>query len=201
LGTVHHRAVKLVIAAPVLLEEDDVEARGKPEFRLVLVEPDLGGIGFLARFEPLDVVRFAEDDVDPAAVRLPAGQGRLSSVIVIGVIDPEVMLDPEFVLLRSRGRVPLFPEGGDEEVAFTVGPELFKDLFLQRRDDVDDFLFQPFFVRRRKGLLLRALDEGRESRSGEIGEQPKTKERARDSYLYLLYYLSRQEISRNGLFR
>jgi hypothetical protein len=115
----------------------------------------------------LDVVRFSQDDVDSAPVRPPAGQGRLPPEIIVSVVDSPEVLGLELVLRRTRSRVPLPPKGLDEEVAFPVGLQLLEDLFLERRDDVDDLLLQPLLVKGREVLFLIAAVRGVGCQTGE----------------------------------
>ena len=90
LGTVGDRAVEPVLAPAVLPEEDDVEPGRKAEIGLALVEPHLGVVGRGLAFEPLDVVRFAQDDIEPAAVGQPARAGRVAAEIAVGIGETPV---------------------------------------------------------------------------------------------------------------
>ena len=169
-GAVGGGAIEFVIAQPAFLEENDVEARREPVVLLVLVEPDLDRVDPRLVVEPLDVHRLAEDDVDPSPVGHPARHGRGPAVILVGVIDPLVMLGPELVLRGVGIRIAVLPERFDEQVALPVGQELAKDLPLQRRDDIDDLLVQPFFIGGREGDLLGAEVCGENGEGGGRGD-------------------------------
>ena len=67
----------------------------------------------------LDFVRRAEGDVDPAAIRLPAGD--TGGVPLVGIGDAAVVLFLVLVFLGVGGRIAAQPELFDELLAFFVG--------------------------------------------------------------------------------
>jgi len=75
------------------------------------------------------------------------------------------MLVPGLVQRRVGSRIALSPERLDELVAFAVGLELQENVPLERRDDVEDVLVQPFPILFRKLGLLRG-PRGREKETG-----------------------------------
>ena len=161
LGTVGDRAVEPVLAPAVLPEEDDVEPGRKAEIGLALVEPHLGVVGRGLAFEPLDVVRLAQDDIEPAAVGLAARTGRVPAEIAVGVAEAPEMLGLELVLRGPRRRIALLPEGLDEEVPLPVGLELQEDLPLRRSDDGGDLVLEPALIAfRQLGLGVRLAAQG-----------------------------------------
>jgi len=101
-------------------------------------------------FEPADVDRGAQENVNPAAVGRPAGPGRVSPEILVGIRHPRVVLVLEFVGRGSGRGIPLFPERFDEGGSFPIVIEPEKHLALFRSDDVSDVLFQPVPEKRRE---------------------------------------------------
>ena len=177
LGPVADRAVELVLTVSPFFKKDEVEPRREPDVRLVLIEPDLGIIGRGFPFEPLDVPRFSQDDVDAAPVRLPSRARRVPAKVAVGVVDAAVVLGLEFVFRGPGGRVALFPEGLDEEVALPVGLELEEDLAFYGRDDVADLFLEPFPEIFRKLRLLSLLGGGGGRRDEESAEEQDGKDR------------------------
>ena len=143
---VFNRAVERPVPGAFLLEENDIEGVRKAVFSLAVVEPDDDRENLGEVLELVDGVRLAQDDVDPAHGGPPSGPRRFSSEKLVGIGDTAEMLLFEFVLGGVGVRVPLLPEGLDEELPFPVVLEPEKNLFLLGRDDVDDLLVEPFLV-------------------------------------------------------
>jgi hypothetical protein len=76
---------------------------------------------------------------------------------MIGMIDPSVMLCPEFILRAARSWITLNPERFDESVPLPIGFQFEKDLFFQSGDDVADFFFEPFLVSFRKVIFIAGI--------------------------------------------
>ena len=155
-----HRHV--VLAAHRRIDEFDDHVRADP--LEVAIAPLLKGVsGRLAaaffhrplvgaaRGMRLDFVRRSVDDVDSAAIRLPARNAR--RVALVGVGDAPVVLFLELVLHRVRRRVAPQPELLDELLPFLVRAQVLEDLAFFVRDDVDDVFVQPLLVRRHQLLL------------------------------------------------
>ena len=146
LGPVGRRRVEDVVAGPVALEEDDVEARRQAEVRIADVEPDLDRIDAVDVAVGLDVVGRAEEDVDAAAVGLPARQRGRPAEGRVGVVQAAVVLLLELVLGRPGQRVPVLPEGLDEDVPLAVRLELQIDVPFVAGDDIGDLFVEPRLV-------------------------------------------------------
>jgi hypothetical protein len=80
----------------------------------------------------------------------------------------------ELVLRSARSRVPMLPEGLDEDVPFLVRLELLEDLTLFGRDDIADILFEPEAVLLREaGFAFFLIGEERQAyRGGQKEEDP-----------------------------
>src|SRR5246127_3275347 len=102
----------------------------------------------------LDFVGLAENDVDAAAVRLPAWD--TGGEVLVGVSDALVVLFLIFVLFGVGRRIAALPEGFDEVVALFVVGELLEGGALFVGDDVGDVLVEPLLVGLRQ-LVLQGL--------------------------------------------
>src|SRR3954462_879988 len=94
-----------------------------------------------------DFIRLAVDDVDAAAVGLPAGNA--GGVVLVRVGDAFVVFLAIFIFIGVRIRIAPAPEFFDEPFAFFVGFEFLERLPLFIGDDVGDVLVEPVLV----GLL------------------------------------------------
>ena len=97
----------------------------------------------------------APGDVNPPAVRLPAGlAGR---IVLVGVGDATIVLFAEFVLRRILVGVATQPEVLDESVALLVVAERPERLALLVGNDVAHILLQPRLVGPLQFLAYRLL--------------------------------------------
>src|ERR1700761_688230 len=92
----------------------------------------------------IDFVRRAVDDVNSAAVRLPARDTAGKTLIRIG--HAAVMLFLKLVFFGVRTGVAAQPEILDKLLAFLVGLELAEGLTLFVADDPDDVFVDPLLI-------------------------------------------------------
>src|ERR1017187_3303752 len=98
-----------------------------------------GRVGF-------DFIRWAVNDVRPAAIGFPAGDA--GSEALIGVGDAAVVLFFEFILFGIRSWITAQPELFDEALAFSVVRETIERPALLIGDDVGNVDVQPNLVGR-----------------------------------------------------
>src|SRR5579872_1695861 len=68
--------------------------------------------------------------------------------MLVGVGDATIILFPEFVLRTAGMGIAAFPKIRNKRIALLVRGELLERLPLSIRDDVGNFLDQPFNIRR-----------------------------------------------------
>jgi hypothetical protein len=162
------------------LEEDHDESRREALEGIAVIIPDLRRIEAGRPLEPLDRPGRAEDHVDPAHVRHPALPDGPPAVELVDVLEAFFHLVLVFVLGRRRGRVPLLPEGLDEDVPFPVVRQGHENVPLGGEDEGGREL-EPVLMLGIEvlfpGLLLRGDESGQsqdedESENGEAGEGP-----------------------------
>ena len=140
---VRHGVIELVFADVLLLEEEEVEPGGQAEPGVPLVDPQIRAHDLVPAVELLPRTRLAEDDPEPAPVRLPTRPGGIPPQEPVRVIEPLVVLGPELVLLRRRHGIPPLPERLDEVFAFLESLHPEEHLPFGLGDDVDHLLFEP----------------------------------------------------------
>ena len=107
-----------------------------------------GSLVSSARGMGLNLVRLAEHDVNPSAIRLPSrNAGRK---MLVRVSNTRVVIFLVFVLFGVGSGVAPLPEGLDKLVAFLIVAQLLERRPLFVRDNPGHILIEP--------LLVRALD-------------------------------------------
>ncbi len=195
LGPVPDGAVKLHHPLAMLLEEQEIEARGQPKVGFPLIEPGLAIIDPKFARVFLDILRFAEQDVHPAPVCFPSGHGALPPEMLAGIGHPAQVFGLELVLRGSRGGVPVFPEGLHEEVTLPVRPKLPENLPLRASHDINDFLVEPSLIAFRELRLVRGsagqdngqAEEGQRDDRKYFGAGPHVFHLDRDVYFHFHY--------------
>src|ERR1035441_9710868 len=125
-----------------------------------MIEPALrwnaGGFGVTesrpARRMRLELVRWAEHDIDPAAIGFPA-RYRLPCEVTVGVCQTPVVFDFEFVFGSARSRIAPQPELLDKVLALRVALKQQERGALPVVNDIRDIFLDPLGVGR--GLCLR----------------------------------------------
>ena len=65
---------------------------------------------------------------------------------MVGIIYTPIVFLPEFICGCALSRISLLPESILEKVSFSICLKLKKNFPLNWSHDINDFLFQPFFV-------------------------------------------------------
>ena len=103
----------------------------------------------------VDLIGLAVHDVNPAAIRSPAGHSRREMLVGIG--DALVVLFFIFVFFGVRSGVAALPERFNKVVAFFVVRELFEGRAFFVGNDPDHVLFEPLLVGLGQLVLERLL--------------------------------------------
>src|SRR5581483_10186552 len=109
----------------------------------------------------IDLIRRTIDDINAATVGHPAGLA--CREVLVGVLDPAIVLVLEFVVFAVRIGIAALPEGLDELVALFIIRELHEGFALVVGNDPAHVFVQPLavlssqFALQRLGIFLLSL--------------------------------------------
>ncbi len=127
------------------IEEQGKEPR-KPQIRVALIEPHLGGHELVVHVEYVTTLGVSQNNHHSPAVGFPPRQRAKLLEVFIGLFEPAVVFRSELVLRRRDDGIPFSPKNLDERVALLDSLEREKDLSLPFSNDVGDVVFEPLAV-------------------------------------------------------
>jgi hypothetical protein len=146
------RVVESIFPRVILLEKQKVEARRQPQFRIALIEPNLGRHHFIRTVIGLAFIWLSENDVVASSVGTPPRSRGFPAQHFVCMLYPAVVLGPELVFQGHAIGIASLPERIDEPDSSLHGLEIEKELALFVSDDVDDLFLDPLTMRVRELL-------------------------------------------------
>ena len=98
----------------------------------------------------LNIARLTQSYINSTSISFPARLGYCPPKIIICIINSSIVLFFVFIFRRAQCFIPVFPESFDKNFSLFISFELKKNIFFNGRNNIDNFLFKPYFVLLRK---------------------------------------------------